>query len=115
MVFADVNRITNMTHGVNQRRITDLSSQPADEYFDQLCIVLVRVFPNTFAQLGAREDATRLPHQHLQQHYFPRRKLDSFRAPVNIVSGQVQGEITNAKVQSRLFRITSAQCIDASY
>jgi hypothetical protein len=31
MAFADVNRITNMAHGVNQRRIADLSSQPADE------------------------------------------------------------------------------------
>ena len=27
MAFAGVDRITNMTHGVNQRRITDLSSR----------------------------------------------------------------------------------------
>jgi hypothetical protein len=65
MAFAGVNRITNMTHGVNQRRITDLSSQPANEDFDQLRIVLVRMFPNTFAQFGAREDTGRFPHQHL--------------------------------------------------
>ena len=62
MVFAGVDRITNVTHGVNQRRITDLSSQPADEHFDQLGIVFVWVFPNTFAQLGAREDTARLTH-----------------------------------------------------
>ena len=68
MAFPAVDRITNMTHGVNQRRITDLSSQPADEYFDQFCVVVVRVFLNTFAQLSAREDTGRLPHQHLQQH-----------------------------------------------
>ena len=98
MACAGVDRITNVTHGVNQRRITDLSSQPADEHFDQFCIVFVWMFPNTFAQLGTREDTGRLAHQHLQQHYFPRRKLDSFRAPVNIVSSQVQGEITNLKV-----------------
>ena len=65
MAFAGVNRITNMTRGVNKRRIADLSSQPADEDFDQLRIVLVRVFPNMFAQFGAREDAGRFPHQHL--------------------------------------------------
>jgi len=62
MTFAGVNRVTNVTHSVNQGRITDLSSQPADEDFDQLRIVLVRVFPNAFAQLGAREDASGLAH-----------------------------------------------------
>jgi len=62
MVFAGVDRITNVTHGLNQRWITDLSSQPANKHFDELCIVFVRVFPNTFAQLGAREDTARLAH-----------------------------------------------------
>ena len=62
MACAGVDRITNVTHSVNQRRVTDLSSQSANEHFDQLRIVLVRVFPNTFAQLGAREDTGRLAH-----------------------------------------------------
>ena len=62
IMFAGVDHVTNVTHGANQRGITDLSSQPANEHFDEFCIVFVRVFPNTFAQLGAREDAARLAH-----------------------------------------------------
>ena len=62
MAFAGVDGITNVTDGANQRRIPDLSTQPADEDFDQFCIVFVWVFPNTFAQLGAREDTGRLTH-----------------------------------------------------
>jgi hypothetical protein len=62
IAFVRVDGITNVTDGMNQRRITDLSSQPANEDFDQLCIVFVWVFPNTFAQLGAREDTARLTH-----------------------------------------------------
>ena len=62
IAFAGVDGITNVTDGVNQRRITDPSAQPADEDFDQLCIVFMWVCPNTFAQLGAREDTGRLAH-----------------------------------------------------
>ena len=62
LAFVVVDRVTHVTDGMNQRRIADLSSQPTDEHFDQLCIVFVRVFPNTFAQLGAREYTARLAH-----------------------------------------------------
>ena len=35
----------------------DLFPQPHDENFNHLRIVLVHMFPNAFAQLGAREGA----------------------------------------------------------
>ena len=63
--FQSADRITNVTHGVNQRRITNFSSQPSDENLDQLRVVFVCVFPDAFAKLRAREDTARLPHQHL--------------------------------------------------
>jgi len=58
-------RIPNVANGVDQRRITDLFSEPAYEDFDQLCIVFMRVLPHAFAKLCAREDTARLPHEHL--------------------------------------------------
>ena len=48
--------ITDVPYCVDQRRITDFFSEPADEYFDQLGIILMGVFPNALAQLRARED-----------------------------------------------------------
>ena len=62
---ARIDRVAHVANGMNQRRITDLSSEPANEYFDQLGIILMRVFPNALAQLGARENTARLPHEHL--------------------------------------------------
>ena len=56
-----LDRIADVANGVNQRRITDLLSETADENFDQLRMVLMRVFPNAFAQFGAREYAAGLP------------------------------------------------------
>jgi hypothetical protein len=50
-----------VANGVNQRRITDLFSQPTDEHFDQLRVVLMRVFPNAFGQLRSRKDAAEFP------------------------------------------------------
>jgi len=102
-------RIANVAHGVNQRGIADLFSEPADENFDQLCIVLMRVFPNSLAQLRARKNAARLPHQDLEQHQLPRRKFDAFRATVNIVSSQVEREITNAQRHHRFLWVTAPE------
>jgi hypothetical protein len=48
-VLARIDRISYVAHGVNQQRITNLFSQPADENLDQLRVVSVRVFPNAFA------------------------------------------------------------------
>src|SRR4029077_13030090 len=109
------NRVANVADGVNQRRITDLSSQPEDENLDQLRIVLVRVFPNALAQLGARENAPRLTHQDLQQHYLPRRKLDPFRATVNIMSGQVERKIANVQGYCRFLRIAVPEGVHPSH
>src|SRR5947207_14741437 len=73
-------RITDVAHSVNQRRITNLFSQPADENFDQLRVVLMRVFPNAFAKLRAWEDAAGLSRQDLQVPQLTRGKRDAFRA-----------------------------------
>ncbi len=64
---------------MNQRRITDLSSESADENFDELRVVLMRVFPNALAEFRVRENTARLQHQHFQQHQLPRGKPDAFR------------------------------------
>ena len=96
-------RISDVPHGVNQRRITNLFSQPADEDFDELRIVLMRVFPNALTQLRACENAARLPHQDLEQHQLTRRKIDAFRATVNVVRSQVEREIGRASCRERVF------------
>ena len=54
--------IADVANGVDQRRFTELFPEPANEHFNQFSIVFVRVLPNTFTQLRAREDATRFPH-----------------------------------------------------
>src|SRR4029450_11270543 len=60
--FRRVNGVTHVPDGMNQRRITYFSSQSADEYFHELRVVFVRMFPNLLTQLGPRENATGLPH-----------------------------------------------------
>src|SRR5215510_7563372 len=89
--------ITYMANSVNQRRFAELLSESTNEHFNQLGVVFVFVFPDAFAQFRAREHASGLAHQHLQQHQLARRKLDSVRATVNIVRGQVEREIGDAQ------------------
>ncbi len=69
----------------------------------------MRVFPNAFAKLRAREDAAGLSHEDFQQHQLARRKLDASRAAVNIVSSQVEGEIANAQRHYRFLGITAPE------
>ena len=54
--------IADVANGVNQRRLTELFPEPANEHLNQLGIVFVRVLPHAFAQLRAREHAARFPH-----------------------------------------------------
>src|SRR5215468_10357939 len=79
--------VTDVANGVNQRRVAELLSQSTNEHFNQLGVVFVCVFPDTLAQLRAREHASRLAHQHLQQHHLARRKLDPLRGAMDIVRG----------------------------
>jgi hypothetical protein len=81
---------------MNQLRFPEFLSQSTNEHLNQFGVVFVFMFPNTFAELGACECASRFPHQHLQQRQLARRKLDSFLATVNIVRGQVEREIGDA-------------------
>ena len=60
-VLAGIDRIADVAYGVNQRRITELFSQPTDEHFDQLRVVFMRVFPNAFAQFCSRKGAAEFP------------------------------------------------------
>lgn len=79
------NRVAHVANGLNQGRFAQLFSESANEHFNQLGIVFVRMLPNPFAQLRACEDASRFPHEHLQQHQFARRKFDSLRVAMNVM------------------------------
>jgi len=59
------NCVADVAHRMNQRRIANLLSQSSDENFHQLRVIFVLVLPDAFAQFGAGEDASRLPHKHL--------------------------------------------------
>jgi hypothetical protein len=47
--LAGIDGIAYVAHGVNERRIADLSSQASDENLHQLGVIFVRVFPYSFA------------------------------------------------------------------
>ena len=55
-------RIADVPNRVNQRRFTELFSEPTNEHLNQLGIVFMRVLPHTFAQFRACKHAARFPH-----------------------------------------------------
>ena len=70
----------------------------------------MRMLPDTLAQFSAGKNATRLAHEHLQQHKFTRGQLDSLCATMDHVIHQIEREIVNSQVQRGLFRVTPSQC-----
>jgi hypothetical protein len=54
--------VAYVANRVNQRRLTELFPEPANEHLNQLGIVLMRVLPHAFAQLRACEHAAWFAH-----------------------------------------------------
>src|ERR1700694_5232231 len=67
------------------------------------------MLPNALAQFGARKDAARLPHEHLQQHSLARRQLDLARAAGDRVLYQLEREIADAQEDRGFLRITASE------
>ena len=57
-----MNRVADVTHRTNQRRITDFFSQSSDENLHQFRVIFVLVLPNAFTQFSAGKDTARLTH-----------------------------------------------------
>src|SRR5581483_9632646 len=106
--------VTDVAHGVDERRIADFFSKPSNEYLDQFRVVFVGMLPDSLAKFRASEDPAGLAHEHLEQHQFARRKLDASRAAINVAGGQVQREIADAQGESGFFRVAAAEGAHAS-
>ena len=69
-------RVADVAHRLNKRWIANLLSQTSYKHLYQLCVVLVRVFPNAFTQLRPRKYASWLTHQDFKQHELARRQFN---------------------------------------
>src|SRR4029077_19247778 len=80
--------------------------------FDQLCVVLVRAFPNAFAQLHSRKRATRFPHQDFQERTFALRQLDASLAAPYLALLNVQCHVSSVKNSAGRYGKSATQSID---